>query len=160
MEDLVGYSPQGLKESDTTEPLHFHFTFNFLRILHTIFRDDYNNLYSYQQCTRVLFPPYLHQYFYLFSFWCQLKKIAQHEICKLSFVWGKMRTAAQETAPQRALRNCSKDARRKVSIYVILVKGEDLQSSTQFFRKFLILSWSFLLVKRSQLSPWRMLVLF
>ena len=23
---LVGYSPWGLKESDTTEPLHFHFT--------------------------------------------------------------------------------------------------------------------------------------
>ena len=24
---LVGYSPQGRKESDTTERLHFHFTF-------------------------------------------------------------------------------------------------------------------------------------
>ena len=33
-----------------------------------------------------------------------------------------MRTTAQETAPQ--LRNCSKEAGWKVSIYVILVKGE------------------------------------
>ena len=34
-----------------------------------------------------------------------------------------MRTADQETAPQIALRNCSKEAVGKVSIYVILVKG-------------------------------------
>ena len=27
---LAGYSPWGLKESDTTERLHFHFTFNML----------------------------------------------------------------------------------------------------------------------------------
>ena len=27
----------------------------------------------------------------------------------LSFIWGKMRTAAQETAPQIALRNCSEE---------------------------------------------------
>ena len=29
---LVGYSPQGHKESDTTERLHFH-TYNFIRII-------------------------------------------------------------------------------------------------------------------------------
>ena len=40
---------------------------------------------------------------------CQLKKNAQHESCKLSFIWGKMKTAAWETAPQIALRNCSKE---------------------------------------------------
>ena len=37
---------------------------------------------------------------------CQLKKNAQYKICKLSFIWGKMRTAAQVTSPQIALRNC------------------------------------------------------
>ena len=29
---------------------------------------------------------------------------------ELSFIWGKMRTAAQESAPQRALRDCSEEA--------------------------------------------------
>ena len=36
---------------------------------------------------------------------CQLKKNAERESCKLSFIWGKMRTEAWE----RALRNCSKE---------------------------------------------------
>ena len=41
-----------------------------------------------------------------------------------------MRTAARETESQIALRNCSKVASEKVSIYVILVKGEYMQSRT------------------------------
>ena len=61
------------------------------------------------------------------------KKKVQHESCALSFIWGKMRTAAQETAFQIAPRNCSKEVGGKVSIYVILVKGEYMQSSTYFF---------------------------
>ena len=44
-----------------------------------------------------------------------------------------MRTIARETASQIALRNCSKEVGGKVSIYVILVKGEYTQSSTYFF---------------------------
>ena len=45
-----------------------------------------------------------------------------------------MRTLAQETASQIALRNCSKEIVGKVSIYLILVKGEEyMQSSTYFF---------------------------
>ena len=44
-----------------------------------------------------------------------------------------MRTVAPETAPQIALRNCFKEVRGKVSIYVILVKGECMQSNTHFF---------------------------
>ena len=40
---------------------------------------------------------------------CRLKKNAQLESFELSFIGGKMRTAVQETAPQRALRNCSKE---------------------------------------------------
>ena len=51
-----------------------------------------------------------------------------------------MRTVTQETAPQIALRNCSKEVRGKVSIYAILVKGECMQSNTYFFfcRRFLL----------------------
>ena len=44
-----------------------------------------------------------------------------------------MRTIARETAFQIALRNCSKEVGGKVSIDVILVKGEYMQSSTYFF---------------------------
>ena len=44
-----------------------------------------------------------------------------------------MRTTAWETAPQIALRNCSKEVGGKDSIYVILVKGEYMQLSTYFF---------------------------
>ena len=43
-------------------------------------------------------------------FQCQLKKDVQLESCELSFIWGKMRTAAWETASQIALRDCSKAA--------------------------------------------------
>ena len=64
-----------------------------------------------------------------------------------------MRTAAPETVSQIALRNCSKDAGGKVSIYVILVKGKYMQSSTYFFQK---ISPSFVKVTASheeQTSP-------
>ena len=37
-------------------------------------------------------------------------KEAQLESCELSFIWGKMKTAAREIVPQIALRNCSSDA--------------------------------------------------
>ena len=43
-----------------------------------------------------------------------------------------MRMAVQETAPQIALRNRSKEVVGTDSIYVILVKGEYMQSSTYF----------------------------
>ena len=46
-----------------------------------------------------------------------------------------MRTAAWETAPPIALRNCSKEVGGKVNIYVILVKREYMQSSAYFFAK-------------------------
>ena len=38
------------------------------------------------------------------------KKDAQLESFELSFIWGKMGTAAQEAAPQIALRDSSKEA--------------------------------------------------
>ena len=36
------------------------------------------------------------------------KKDAQLESCELSFIWGKMRTAARKAASQIALTDCSK----------------------------------------------------
>ena len=47
-------------------------------------------------------------------------------------VWGKMRTAARETAPKIVLKYCSKEIGKKDSIYVILVKGEYMQSRIHF----------------------------
>ena len=44
-----------------------------------------------------------------------------------------MRTAAQEIAPQIALRNCSREAEGKDSMYVILVKGEWAAIKHRFF---------------------------
>ena len=43
-----------------------------------------------------------------------------------------MRTAAGES-PQIGLRDCSKEERGKVGIYVILVKGQYMESSTCIF---------------------------
>ena len=44
---------------------------------------------------------------------CRLKKNVQRESCELSFIWGKMRTIAWETAFRIALRNCSKEVTGK-----------------------------------------------
>ena len=44
------------------------------------------------------------------------------------FIGVKMKTSAKEKAPQIALRNFSKEAGGKVSIYQILVMGEYMQS--------------------------------
>ena len=44
--------------------------------------------------------------------------------CELNFIWGKMRTAAQERAPQKVLRNYSKVVVKGKSIYKISVKEE------------------------------------
>ena len=51
-----------------------------------------------------------------------------------------MRTAAQDTAPQRALRDCSKEVGGKDSIHVILVKGNSCNQAHYllFVRKFLL----------------------
>ena len=65
-----------------------------------------------------------------------LKKL-QCESPELSFIWGKVRTAALEMAPQIALRL---QTAPKVSIYVILVQRACMQSSTYFSRRFLLVS--------------------
>ena len=66
-----------------------------------------------------------------------LKKCTTRKL-QVKFYSRKIRTAAQETTPQIALRNCSREEGEKVSIYVIVVKGEYMQSSTYFSRRFLL----------------------
>ena len=69
---------------------------------------------------------------------CGLQKDAQCESGKLSFICGKMSTAAGETAPQTALRDCSKEVVRGRSIYMILVKGEFSAIKCLFYKRFSI----------------------
>ena len=45
------------------------------------------------------------------------KNNVQHESCKLSSIWGKMKTMARETAFPIVLRNCSKE---------VVGKGQDI----------------------------------
>ena len=66
---------------------------------------------------------------------CQPKKNAQHERCELSFIGGKMKTIAREIAIQIALRNYFSEVWGKVSVYVLLVKGEYMQSNKYFLQK-------------------------
>ena len=54
-------------------------------------------------------------------------------MCELSFIWGKIRMIAWETAPQKVLRDCSKEAGGKDSIYVILVKGGSTCNQAHIF---------------------------
>ena len=68
-------------------------------------------------------------------------KKAQCESCESSFIWGEMKTAAPETASwvassERQLQR----VRGRVSIYVILVKGESIQSGTDSCRRLLLVS--------------------
>ena len=76
---------------------------------------------------------------------------ATREAPQVSLFGGKMRIAAGETAPQAALRNCSKAAGGRSAMYVI--SGKCMQSSTFFF--FLQVSTS----HEEQTSPCRILVL-
>ena len=38
------------------------YSFNFLRKLHVVFDSDWTNLHSHQQCIKLPFTPYAHQY--------------------------------------------------------------------------------------------------
>ena len=58
----------------------------------------------------------------------------------MSFIWGKMGVAARETAPQIALRNCSKEVVGTDSIYVILANVEYTLTAHIFCRKFPLVS--------------------
>ena len=151
---LVGCSPWGRQESDTTERLHFDFS------LSCIGEGNGKPL----QCSCLENPRdggawwaavygVTQSWTWLkwlssssSSMWLLTKKDAQCEIFEICSISGNMRTAVWETAPQVSLINCSKEIRGKDSICMILVKGEYMQSSTFFFffgRKFLLVSWSF-----------------
>ena len=69
-------------------------------------------------------------------------KCVQHVSCQFKFYWGQMKTAAWETAPQTALRNCSQEVGQKVSVYEILVTEEYMKPGTYSSRRFLLVSWS------------------
>ena len=56
----------------------------------------------------------------------------------MSFIWGKMRTAAREAASQIALRDYSKAAVGGKSIYKVLVKGEFNTMKHTFYKRFLL----------------------
>ena len=74
-----------------------------------------------------------------------LLKNAQHESCKLSFIWGNMRTVVQETAFKIALRNCWGEG----SVYRwFWWKGNPCNQAHLFCRRFLLVSRK-LLIKRS-----------
>ena len=74
---------------------------------------------------------------------CMLtKKDAQCESCELSFIWGKMKTAAQETAPQIALRDGSREIVAQGQYIWLCWRGISVQSSTY-------LTEGFLLIRRS-----------
>ena len=61
-------------------------------------------------------------------------KNAQCESCELSFIWGKMRTIAWETAFQLALRNCFKEVGGR-SVYMNFLKERYMQSSLYILQK-------------------------
>ena len=64
------------------------------------------------------------------------KKDAQLESCELSFIWGKMRTASREAAPQIALTDCSKEAVGRRSKYKVLVKADYNNIKHSLYKRF------------------------
>ena len=61
---------------------------------------------------------------------------------ELSFIWDKMRTAAQETAPQIALRDCSKETVGEGQYIWFWRRGSSMQLSTHFINGFLLVTTS------------------
>ena len=75
------------------------------------------------------------------------------------FIWGKMRTIAQETAFRIALRNCCRVVgRRSVNMW-FWWRGSSCNQAHIFCRRLLLVSQRFLLVMRCSCQPWRILVL-
>ena len=68
---LVGYSPWGCKESDTTERLHFHYgksMFNHSRNHQNVIQSSGTILFSHQQRMRVMVSTHSRQPLSLFDF--------------------------------------------------------------------------------------------
>ena len=99
----------------------------------------------------VLFFHLFHRYVVKIMLTEKKKKSTMWELW-VKFYLGQMRTVAQGIAFQMALRNCSREASGKVSIYVLLVNGECMQWGvhTFFCRRLLLVSWRLLLVTRNR----------
>ena len=79
---------------------------------------------------------------------CWLKKHAQCESCASSFIWGKTRTITWETAFQRALWNCSREA--EGSQYICTFGEGGVHAIKHIFCKsFLLVSSRLVLVTRN-----------
>ena len=74
----------------------------------------------------------------IFKEHCQLKKDVQLESCELSFIWGKMRTAAQEAASHIALERLLQSSSGGKSIYKVLVKREFNTMKHSSYKRFLV----------------------
>ena len=70
-------------------------------------------------------------------FYSQLKNDVQLESCEVSFIWGKMRTAAQEAASQTALRVLQSGSGGE-SVYKVLGKGEFHTMKIYFIKSLLL----------------------
>ena len=66
------------------------------------------------------------------------KKDMPSESCELGFIWGKMRTAARETAPRIALRDCSEKTVGEGQYRRFWLRGSSAQSSVYFTEGFLL----------------------
>ena len=73
-----------------------------------------------------------------FHWLCGLKKDVQLESCELSFIWGKMMTAAWEAAFQIALIDCSKAAVGESQYIRFWWRGSSIPLSTHFIKAFLL----------------------
>ena len=62
------------------------------------------------------------------------KIITRCDSCKLSFIWGNMRTTACETAPQITLRNCSRETGFWAQFYVLSEHRISNKSGRRSFR--------------------------
>lgn len=71
-------------------------------------------------------------------------------VVKLSFGGGKLKTITWETVSQVTLRNCSKEVKGEVCIYVIWEVGMICATSTHFGRRLLLVTRRLVLVKRSR----------
>ena len=69
----------------------------------------------------------------------RLKKKKTNSVSYLLF-GGKTRTVAQETTPQAALRDCSREVGGAGAGYKILVKEAFMPSSTDFTKGFLLVT--------------------
>ena len=74
---------------------------------------------------------------YLVSLKCQLKKDVQLESSELSFIWGKMRTIAQEAVSDSSERLLQSGSGEK-TIYKVLVKGEFNTMKHSFYKRFFV----------------------